>query len=1173
MSEAATEAAKQDGGIGVARIFDIDAVRPATTEALSELIWKAVGEPFASHGSEGALFAGIDALLRKRERVVVVIANVDALARHLAVSLLDGLQRRAAEGRVIAMVSGQSDLAAMLQDATVAPGWDRYFVQRFDRDVFDLFFDRYAQNLGLGDSDAETMRQRLWSLSGGMPYPLRLLLASFMEDRARGATRQPLELHAELEPWLGSAPMAYWSAILQNATRLIWSTPACWRDLETMLREDFVEVPLADGPPQPLEFAGVGERDVARRRIGWTCQVVKTLIGRYYAGRRLADMYAQAGRWDEAFERYAGFSPSVLRVPFDSDGRLSAMAAVDALCGHLHTQVDYGPDKTIDLFESGCRGMLGFDSVSFWRLEKGWRRDRWAGDSAEQVNDLLPASPQREGWWPLPSARAKHTAAILYRGARGQWKASVLSDSPSPEESKLLDGERALCTRKLVSAFEVAHRRALLIAGQKERAESRGTQQRLLGSIWNSFTLDLMDIPQILELAADELLAAGYFRVLFCFVDETRAAIQGAVDRNRDPRGVDVAKLTKKWPLSEPMSDIQPYVVCTRAPKIVPYPEHEPLIDPNVREKAVLRPMAVMPIFTPDRQVMGTIHIERNDGLVPEPEEVADLMLFGSNLAAMIESGRLGLLARTLEGIPSPVAVTGTTWPPLYANHPARELFGIPENRSHDGGGALKALDPRIEEDIRVCITQNQRLASVHRGQGLPYDALVVYQPTQAPRAKADTAVAHVQNLTWLERVLALAGKLAATRAEDDGTPRITAACKSLLHACLDLGARAARLYWLRGRDPEELVGYLWVGDGKDVHKTGFPEKVWFQRRGPDDFRWRAIRERTPEVFRFEPGGVEGAQRRTFEGLGYRIITKPLDNPYLPWPPGEYRVDIPLYTDVAVLGKITLEYEKPPKPEELLQIHEVLSMVVKPQLAALVASESELARHDETITRAVAEYTLAEAAHTINARLAALPFFVERYRDAEKDPAILPELNRRFHTVLKRATDTVKRAKLYLGRIPVHPERFDLAGTVEEWFQTATSDETWTCGAPERPFEVEWDKMTIEDALLELISNSQQAASSIRIGLTLDRFERTGRNWVRMLYSDDGPGIPPESADQIFALFYTSRAPGSRGTGLGMHIVKRIVEAQGGTIAVVEHSGRGARFQLELPQTVEGGRA
>ncbi len=70
--------------------------------------------------------------------------------------------------------------------------------------------------------------------------------------------------------------------------------------------------------------------------------------------------------------------------------------------------------------------------------------------------------------------------------------------------------------------------------------------------------------------------------------------------------------------------------------------------------------------------------------------------------------------------------------------------------------------------------------------------------------------------------------------------------------------------------------------------------------------------------------------------------------------------------------------------------------------------------------------------------------------------------------------------------------------------------------------------------------------------------------FVRVYVEDNGRGIPPSELDRVFDLFY--RGQGSReGTGVGLAIVRRIVDTAGGRVWVESEPGRGSRFHLVLP--------
>jgi two-component system sensor histidine kinase HydH len=67
---------------------------------------------------------------------------------------------------------------------------------------------------------------------------------------------------------------------------------------------------------------------------------------------------------------------------------------------------------------------------------------------------------------------------------------------------------------------------------------------------------------------------------------------------------------------------------------------------------------------------------------------------------------------------------------------------------------------------------------------------------------------------------------------------------------------------------------------------------------------------------------------------------------------------------------------------------------------------------------------------------------------------------------------------------------------------------------------------------------------------------------AQIVVSDNGPGVPAQIRERIFEPFFTTRA---RGNGIGLSIVKSVVEAHGGSVQLAD-STRGATFVIELPE-------
>jgi PAS domain S-box-containing protein len=111
---------------------------------------------------------------------------------------------------------------------------------------------------------------------------------------------------------------------------------------------------------------------------------------------------------------------------------------------------------------------------------------------------------------------------------------------------------------------------------------------------------------------------------------------------------------------------------------------------------------------------------------------------------------------------------------------------------------------------------------------------------------------------------------------------------------------------------------------------------------------------------------------------------------------------------------------------------------------------------------------------------------------------------------------------------------------------------------------VKGDPKFLTQALLNIVTNAEQAISSVRNHGTLWVSLAASGESVIASFTDDGPGIPPEDIQRIFDPFFTTKRPGG-GSGLGLTISLAVAKEHGGRIEVQSERGAGATLRLLLP--------
>jgi signal transduction histidine kinase len=199
---------------------------------------------------------------------------------------------------------------------------------------------------------------------------------------------------------------------------------------------------------------------------------------------------------------------------------------------------------------------------------------------------------------------------------------------------------------------------------------------------------------------------------------------------------------------------------------------------------------------------------------------------------------------------------------------------------------------------------------------------------------------------------------------------------------------------------------------------------------------------------------------------------------------------------------------------------------------------------------------LAAISHDLRAPLARLRLRAELVADGEQQRKMFDDLetmNAMIDSTLAFARDDARREPRRLVDIGV------LVGDVCE--DIADAGGTVSYGG-RRDINVTCRPSDIRRAIGNLLDNAVKYGGSARV----DIIREAGR--VVILVDDDGPGIPTEERERVFAPFYrleASRNPNKAGVGLGLSVARTIAREHGGEVTLENREGGGLSVRLELP--------
>ncbi|MEP6503476.1 MAG: hybrid sensor histidine kinase/response regulator, partial [Betaproteobacteria bacterium] len=193
-----------------------------------------------------------------------------------------------------------------------------------------------------------------------------------------------------------------------------------------------------------------------------------------------------------------------------------------------------------------------------------------------------------------------------------------------------------------------------------------------------------------------------------------------------------------------------------------------------------------------------------------------------------------------------------------------------------------------------------------------------------------------------------------------------------------------------------------------------------------------------------------------------------------------------------------------------------------------------------------------------------------RGRVDAQDPAFT-RLKESTRSLRGRISDLVDFAKMSSGRLETRIRGFQLdklvdtaLRDVEEALAARNLDVHWEAG-PELAQRIYSDPARLRQVIDNLLTNAIKYTE--RGGISIHASLADNTSILRLEISDTGVGIPPEDMERLFEPFYRSPATAgmAEGSGLGLAVVRSLVELMGGSIRVDSHVGQGTSVTVEVP--------
>ena len=1167
-----------------------------------------------------ACFGQLEAdFLQSPRRVILILSDADLLPASITRRLLMCIRRLTQKhpeqlGSCSVILTGALELSPLLHGAESEFTPDISFVaQAYEHQEFcSLIRNTFSGGYQLFDDAIG----RIAELTGHNVVMFNQFCVVLKDLRRRDSSLQFQLTQAVVESVRSELDKTAFghSHVQVTAFARIENSKIALAQLEKLLNDEDCPVPEPgdvtgglSNPPTELELSGIATRHEGRLR--WQSRIMGQLARRYFTWWNVGDCYACCDEWQEALRCYE--KAAVTGYPWMQDPirRPRLNAALRAFETHLHKlagRQENPVSAIVEFFIGSAPYVLGFDDLQ--KFEKSADGSQWLDRSGREPNNFasyLPAAAAAEkqnGLIDLPSSAPRHERPFcrlirLFCESAGRSLLLLVScqKSRSPITHSREDQIRPV-SYALTEGFERACRH------EQSQSQSR-RQEQLLAALPRVFQIvsprEANATMSALKEAGDNLRKLGYRRVMFALVDQHKQEIHGVLDC-REAGEPDVAEKTH-FKLAGNVSDIkdvQQQCILTKVPIVLEDARtHQYSCEPRIG--AGIKAAFIVPLIPrASGDVLGTMHVERFDKLPLSISEQQSISYFASQLAIAIEAtASFDLLEGNVRSQADGIVLLDAKGEITFINSAASTLLGQPSGwRDADSvrfGPPAQIFPQPIHEVIRTADRLEQRSSGYHRFGGGPTNLHVISaQPLKDRRGTRVGILVQMTDIRSLSQLWRDLRDLAEATDLDTLNDTVLRIFKQRGHAWARIYRSNPNQTLLRG------IAQFGFDEHTDVGQAGIHAfesgSAMLSDPATSPTSWLCLSDNEPKLFEAvdEKSGKIG-QKSSDRALPVTYAAdKSCDQVYSEKRIGDRWIDLPLTRSVEVhhvaesqcanhlttqfLGKISVSC-----PADLtLEQFEQLRILAEALSSTYAAMNERIRRQrlDEENKREAMEKAIGETCHRLQSGIAGMEVLVQLIEDAGD-----AEFKRQWRNARQRLQAILGDATNRLRAFKINRQREDLYGLLDECFATAlprdqfvllhyASGSATTVAHHSQSLHVDIDGAKLREAIEELIVNSKKATKKQSIPLQIEITVQIvpvafgqGEE-CRIIYRDNGCGIPADRAGKIFEEWYSHwDDPASAGSGMGMNYIRRILRAHQGTITC-EPGDSGACFVLQFPR-------